>query len=551
MTKYQFFLSAALPSAFLLAVRLSQTARVPGWLFGAAFFTIPTAILVSVQHWVVDRSTGAAVPTTISVSALREAAVGGIGTTFHYFTATVMTAVFDCFVAGGCAQTFWQVVGWFDTPIVIVNPAVEAALRAIIALTSVAVLVLVVFWLTCRAVRLCGVVARRHAASALRTASADPVLSAYVCFVAVMLGLYVLSNNAFGAEGRQFYPFIFPAFLCFVWYAPRALRVRNRKVVTTVLAVVLLGYATLASGYALADVHQRYYGHQLPGFVATDPRRSEISRRNAGVLWPVTPASYHVDGLTYRFSFAAGSQLDIGGLSILPESGTVPNNVAVVVDSRQPVPVLADQYLAHFAEASHNVNNGYGAFYAVIPTARLAEGAHTVAAYAQRLHGGGYDTIEPVRLFFLTASDGRFSSSALRAVGRARATTGSIGISDTCRGTLAPDIAMPDLHAGTVLLIRGDTSAFQTAVWLLSDGRPYPTRYSAADGSYVGTIPTAGLPPGIHHILAFAVGSGGRSSRLSQSAAFRIVSGGGQNQYVASSPAACADPLRQLAATGT
>jgi hypothetical protein len=550
VTKYQFFISVAVPTALLLAVRLGQTASARQRLTGAVIFVTPAAALLAMQRWIVDHSTGATAPTAINTDSLREVVTGGVGATLHYLAVTGASAVIDCFATGACAMTFWQVVGWFDTPIVIINTSVEIGLRAIIALASIIVLVVLAYRIARSAVRLCRVIPRRHSAAAWRIASADPVLNAYLCFIAIMVALYVLSDNAFGAEGRQFYPYVFPAFLCFVWYAPRALQRRHRTV-TTVFTAILLGYVLVAAGYALADVHQRYYGQPLPGYVATDPGRSEISSRNAGVLWPVTPAAYHVDGLTYPSTFTKGPRLHIGGLTILPEDGVVPSTVAVVVDSHLPVPVLADQYLAHFAEASRGAGNGYGAFYATIQTAQLAEGAHTVAAYAQRVHDGGYDTIEPLRLFFLTGRGGRFSPAALHALDNAPVAAGSVAIRGTCRGALSLAHAMPEVAAGSALVVGGRVWAGQRAAWLLADGRPYPARYDRANGSYTGTIPTASLSPGNHVVAAYAIARDGRSYRLSQRTEFRVLSDRGRNEFAASPPAACRDPLRQLAGMDT
>ena len=232
--------------------------------------------------------------------------------------------------------------------------------------------------------RLAMVVAHRKALAALQVAADDPVLNSYLCFLALIFALYVVSNNAFTAEGRHWYPYIFPAFLCFVWYAPRALS-KHYRMASSILACTLLGYVLVAAGYALADVHQRYYGPPLPGYVATRPGRignlaAKCGRSFAGNVWRRTMST----ATAHHLRFARGSRLDCRGLGGFTRGKRCALDGGRGLDSHTPMPVLADQYFSNFAEATHGFSNGDGAFYANIATGRLGEGAHTVAAYAQR-----------------------------------------------------------------------------------------------------------------------------------------------------------------------
>ena len=204
-------------------------------------------------------------------------------------------------------MTFWQVVGWFDTPVVIVNVAVETWIRAAISLVSVAVFVVLAYFTSRNALRLLWAAVHRHACAALRIASADPVLNSYVCFLAIMFALYVLTNNAFTAEGRQAaYPFTsFP--LSFAWYGtPRALCAKSTGPQVRFSRARCSLYALAASGYALADVHQRYYGPRTAGIRCDVPPAPTSVAPERGRAMAGTAAAYHVDSSDLPFSFSRG-----------------------------------------------------------------------------------------------------------------------------------------------------------------------------------------------------------------------------------------------------
>ena len=428
-------------------------------------------------------------------------------------------------------------IGWVDTPIVIGNASVELALRAAIAFATIGVSIVLVLYLGRNAIRTAAAAMRGHARRAISAAASDPVLNSYVCFVALMLALYVVTNNAFGIEGRQWYPFIFPAFLCFVWYAPKALR-REHRALSAGLACALLAYSLVGSAYAGTALKTRYYGPQLARYVTTNPAPSEMKRQDDGVLWPVVSREYHVSTRDFRFAFPRGFPLLIDGSALLPGMSTVPSTVAVVLDGHDPIPVLTNQFLYPVAELTHSLADGYSGFYANIDTTQLAEGPHTVAAYARVPGDGRYDRIPPDRIFFVTAADGKFSSDFIRELSNAATVRGSLARSGTCNGGVA-------LFAGKVAA--GSTPARYHAAWLLVDGQPHPARYSPPDGSFVATVPTAGLAAGLHDVTAYVVRDGVRPEAISQAASLRIEPGPRHVEFLKNPPAACADPLGQLA----
>lgn len=558
ITKYQFFVAAAIPILVLCALRFAQMkATVPKRIAAAALLLAPTIALVGFQRWAVDGASaisGSGAYSGTALSGLRSAMALGVPATLHYLVNATAGGFLDCFVSGECAATFWQVLGLIDTPVSIINDRAEMWFRGAISLATIAVAIILAFYFSRNALRLLTIAVRGRARSAARIAAWDPVLNGYLCFIAIMIALYALTDNGYGAQGRHWYPYIFPAFLCFVWYAPRALNKRNRAA-SAVLACVLLGYAALAAAYAFIDVERRYYGPQIAQYTAASPTPSQIvSGRAVGGLWPLQTGGYHINGGAVPFSFVRGSRLLATGAA-LPDQLGRPAGVAVVLDGHVPVPVLAGQYLLHIAEAMRSVALGYSGFYATVVTAHLREGTHTVTAYARPHSTAHYQRLAPTRLFFLTTSDGRFSGPFLRALKRAPSVAGNLETAGICRGTSSMTRRIRTVDSGAVLLLTGGLAKEPqgrrySAVWLLVNGRPYPASYNPRDRSFVGTVPTTDLAPGLYRVFAYAAAESMLGNdRISQSLVFRLVPGHGESEFLPDPPTACADPLRELAGT--
>lgn len=554
VTKYQFFVSAAIPIVALFAVRLARNRSSRAQRTAAvAAITMPTIALVAVQHWVVDHA-GSTIRTSQPLDGLytpiRAALAMGIEPTTHFLLATSLAAFTDFFLIGPCAATYWQVIGWVDTPIVIVNGTIEMLIRTLIALCTAAVVIILAFSILRNVGRLFRTVLRRHARAALSIAVGDPVFNSYICIIAILFVLYVLSDNGFGAEGRHWYPYIFPAFLCFAWYAPRTIN-KQRRSLSAVLAIVLLSYTIVAATYAVVDLARRYYGPQTARYVATRLRPPQIVPGGvAGVLFRLQPADYHVTGSELPFSYPVGSRLLVTGAS-LPNPRTGTSRVAVLVDGRTAQPVLYGQYQFRIAEALHSVAAGYSAFFAYIATRDLTEGPHAVEAFAEAPDGIHYVAIHPMRAFFVTAAHDAFSPAFRRSLEGAPVVDGTLTAARTCRGFSSFAGGVRAVSAGAVLLVTGELDAHlgrSLVMWLLVDGKPYPARYDARTGSLVSTVPTWDLRPGRYRAYAYAMGIGTLTQRqLSHYATFDVEPTHGGGTFLRRPPRACSDPLRQLA----
>lgn len=555
ITKYHFFICAALPVALLVGVALVRAKASHGRALAAfAWLLVPAVGLLCVQHWGVDSGTAVSrtKPSDINLLYVRSVLAQGLVPAIRYAIGSLLGVFLGCFVSGICAAGFWQVLGWGDVPIVVGNPTAEGFVRLAIGLITLAVAVIVGFGCSRNTFRLLKATARGHARIAASIAAGDAVINSYLCLVAFFFALYVVTNNVFGISGRHWYPYIFPAFLCFVWYAPRALGQRNPRV-SAILAGALLTYSVVAAAYAAMDAKQRYYGPDAGRYAVTDPARAPVLGVALGALWPLQNAIYNFAASSGQFSFDRGTNVAVSGAA-MRNGDNGASRVAVVLDGKQPLSVLTGQYLFGIAEATHSITGGYSGFSATVSSARLREGAHAVSAYAQLQNGDAYTRIEPKRIFFVTDRAGHFSQPFLRKLKALPPGPGVLKSDGVCRGRATTSGGVLSVVSGSVLLLAGSIApqrrARLTAVWLLVDDRPYPARFDADRGAFIGTLPTSALSSGAHRITAYAIGAGNSpDARVSVPIALTIVPGAAQSDFLASPPPACADPLRELAQT--
>ncbi len=392
---------------------------------------------------------------------------------------------------------------------------------------------------------------RGHARTAARISTADSVFNSYILCVGFMFALYIVTNNGFGAEGRHWYPVIFATFLCFVWYGPVALTRRHRGI-SRVAALLLLLYSGVASGYAIAAVSQRYYSPQAERYAVVNPGGDGIDPGRVGTLWPIIPAAYHVISGTFPTSFAPGTQLLAEGI-VQPRQDVIPAIVSAVVDRGDVVPVLSGQYQFRVGEAARNPDAGYVQFYGNISTAKLGEGPHIVTAYAKPPGSTPFTPILPSRFFFLVPQTGELSRTFISALSRAPTILGALGDVSTCRGLYSRPGGTVSVNPGALLLFHGTVERAEPSrplgIWFLVDSRPYAAKLNDDGWSFIGTVPTSNLGTGEHRIAAYVVAANASSLRLTQDLHFYVTPGKTGNTLLSQPPAACYDPLRQLAGT--
>jgi hypothetical protein len=510
VTKSQFFVSAAIPIALLALARLWSERPAPlTALLRISALVIPTAALLRVQSALATPAfagAGRNAPTDTLLGPLHDVMQSGAGATVAYVVSSAAGAFRDFFITGPNAATYWGTVGSGDIPLIVGNEHIELALRIIISLVSAVVVVLIILRIVSNLSRLAKVAFRRGPSQATLLATSDPVLGAYVLFTLILFALYIASDNAFGATGRHWYPYIFAGFLCAAWYAPRALPRLRRTV--PIVATLIAVYTLVASGYATAAVLTRYYGAPDASNFQLIERPSRISSGDAvGYLWPIQGMDFHpIFTQRVRSTFSTGSRLWAAGAAIFPSWHRAADEIAVIIDGRIATRTLAEQYNFQTAEATRDLTYGYSGFYAPIDTRGLPEGAHIVSAYARVPGSEAFAEIRPQRPFFLVGGT-TFSADFMSRLARAPAARGSIGSLRTCLEDLSEKAEVPTVSMGDVLVVTGGLrgrapTASGWIVWLLIDDKPYPASL-AGDGTFSSAIPTSEFGAGLHDLSAY------------------------------------------------
>ncbi|HKU81228.1 MAG TPA: DUF2142 domain-containing protein [Candidatus Tumulicola sp.] len=569
VTKYQFFAATALPIYALIGTRFWR-ARLPAHRAASAgvALILPAAALLVFQYTYVAPLGMASWGNIHSDFSLRllgdirqsplSALAGALALAGQGFV--------NCFVSGLCAATYWQVVGWFDTPIAIVDWNVEVGVRILVTVISVASVMIVL----ARILRNLRITFRAaigtHAGLAMTAISSDVVFNAYGIFLAMMLLLYVATRDAFGVEGRQLYPYAFAGLLVVTAYMPRSFG-RACPRIQTVLAIMVAVYSALAAGFAFSDVKARYYGPSSAGFSATMPTGlSSPAGGMLGILRPVETGDYHVTTTTVPFSFERkpGLRLVASGAAAFVSTGAAASRVAVIVDDRLPSRVLTRQYDVVIGEGTRRKSYAYSGFYARLPVSNLPEGPHLVRAFAARPGSKEYKFLEPDRLFFLTEDKSRFSSTFRKRLAASRTVHGGASRVQLCFGAGWLGGGALKIAAGSVVVVRGSVAWLKgvDAVWLDVGGMPYPAELdpqrrgpsSRSSLAFFGTVPTVGLPPGYHSIAPFAMRS--RESEyfaVARPLRFKVVDplyhATPADRRLPGASALCHDPRRILAGT--
>lgn len=157
-------------------------------------------------------------------------------------------------------QSFWGTFGWLDTPLVFFNDSITRVIRILLVVLAITLLVLTLVRFTQVARNVTAVIRAGRLALAWRLAFSNPILNSYFLFTIMMFYLYVRMSNGFGAQGRNWLPFLLPFFLTGLLYVPKVIRtlaIRRRFAAT--LMAALLSYDLFGSAFALAAIQRRYY----------------------------------------------------------------------------------------------------------------------------------------------------------------------------------------------------------------------------------------------------------------------------------------------------
>jgi hypothetical protein len=255
VTKQHYYLCVLLPVAGMVGVELLT--RPVAWkrrLLAVALLLGPSALTGAVHFWTVRGSAYRTLPAAPHPPGLLWI-LEGFGKAFHDFYVNTTHL------------SFWGVFGWLDTPLVIGGPHTAAVIKFVIRAATWVVLALTLVRLERVASRLILLARKGRPRLALRILFSHPPLNSYFLFTVLMFVLHIRTDNYFGAQGRNWAPFLLPAFLTGLVYAPKALTMRrSRALFAGCVGAGLVLYCVTGSYYSLRSIRERYYapGHNRP-----------------------------------------------------------------------------------------------------------------------------------------------------------------------------------------------------------------------------------------------------------------------------------------------
>ncbi len=250
VTKYHIFLLTAFAVlSTVLSEQLYRRRSVSVIARHLALLILPSVALFMVQLWVVwggEQITG---------GNLHSASVGIIR--------GIRNAIYDYYRGGPPWVSWWGTFGWMDAPLVIWSPAFQARVtQSLLVLTSI-MLLLILF----RCIQLGGSLAnlalRGRSLLALRLLFSNPLVINHLLFSVFMVLLYALTDNAFAAQGRHWFPYTLSGFFITTHFATSALTYRKaRRILTWVLLASLLIYCAAGAYFSLKTITTRYYASE-------------------------------------------------------------------------------------------------------------------------------------------------------------------------------------------------------------------------------------------------------------------------------------------------
>jgi len=387
VTKYQFWLCAAVPIAgLLLSEHLFRRLPRRPWLPALALLILPTLASFTVQYWINFGSDHPLVVHTHTAIAwtdvaLREAQAQGATAVVFYLLNDLAAAFKNFYVGGDTFRSFWGVFGWMDTPLVIGNDKVQAGVRYLVQALTLVVLAMTLFRIENVATRLVLLARRGRWRWALRILFSNPLVNGLFAFTAFMFVFYVYTHDSFYAQGRNWLPFVLPIFLVATGYAPRALtHPAVQRGVGTLLLLLLVGYSAVAAWYAIPTLRARYYDNgralvQVPlGSLTRDPRDDlphaiDYLDGGAQTTFRVDPSQPGDLGTT--------TTVAIGGWAIDRSAGAPVTTVFVTVDGER-------DYEAVYGDSRPDIAAQFGPQYLktgfdlILPTAGMTPGRHTL-----------------------------------------------------------------------------------------------------------------------------------------------------------------------------
>lgn len=248
VTKVHYWLCVTAPVlAMVVAEMLAAPVERRRWLRATAVLLAPALILGGIWAWTVWGTENYFAPRERSVDRLT-----------HVVRLT--RQALDDFFSGTTHVSFWGTFGWLDTPLKFRSPRATETIYFLVHLATYGMLALTLWRIEQVASRLIRIAGAGRVKKATRIALSNPAMNSYFLFSVFLLFLYVWNSNRFGAQGRNWFPFMLPIVLTGLSFAPKALTLpRSRRALAGLTAIGLLVYGVVGNHYARASIRERFY----------------------------------------------------------------------------------------------------------------------------------------------------------------------------------------------------------------------------------------------------------------------------------------------------
>lgn len=258
--KLQVFVAVVGPVVALTA--LAESRRGAGrWIEWGLLLLGPSLLAAELQLWVSAGGSGRALR-NLTDSQARAQVIEQAGSVAGYLKATLPYAARNFFgVEKGTFRTFWATFGWNEAPWSIGTAAMWTVILRLLQVGSLAMLALLAW----RVQQVVSMAVRQwrqgRSRRALKLLVANPLVPTHALFAILIVVAFVVTNNNFSAQGRNWYALLPIVFWGVIECAPRALGSRRaaRWLSNGVLSALLL-YCLVGGYSAVRAIEARYYG---------------------------------------------------------------------------------------------------------------------------------------------------------------------------------------------------------------------------------------------------------------------------------------------------
>ena len=394
--KLQFAVAVGLATIVPVAMAYTRLASVRRRAFAATMLLLSVVTMFAVTRWVMQGSDSVSYfqgHRTLT-SALVEHVPTGVTT---FLSNEFRVAMANLYVGGISQQSFWGVFGWLDTPIRIIDYRITDGVSRFETLATFLVIAAVAASSIIGLRRLVRIGRKRSASVAFRLAANDPAFNAYLIFTALFIVLFVVSDNVFVAQGRDWYALEIVAFACASWYGSRAFPRRWRRAYSSLVLVSLATLSMAGSTFALTTIEDRYY---RPLAIGPFPNVTRLANKksHSDVTYDSVDVTGrpHSQGVFSTLRLAKNARIAIHGWAYDPDAVAPCHGVYSVVDGRFVHFLTYGVERPDVGRFYDNFVMSYTGFDDTVDLSGLRPGRHTIALVC--IGASGVDQYTPTSL---------------------------------------------------------------------------------------------------------------------------------------------------------